>query len=81
MSIERGRWGFHGEITFECDECGEEIHTEESDFPTALSVMKKEGWKSLKGRDDDWGHLCPTCVEGDNDFSFPDDFSDVGELK
>lgn len=60
MAIERNRWGFNGEITFECDDCGEEIHTGEEDFQTALKVMKAEGWKSVN-TNGEWHNLCPVC--------------------
>ena len=46
MSIERNRFGFDGEITFECDECGDELHTDTPDFTVALQVMRDNGWRS-----------------------------------
>ena len=73
MSIERNRWGFDGEITFECDQCGEECNTEESDFHSALKKMKAEGWKAQKVGGD-WEHICPGCQDDDNDIE--EDFKD-----
>lgn len=73
MAIERNRFGFDGEITFECDECGEEIHTDEADFHAALKVMKKEGWTNVQEKGD-WNHYCPGCQEEEDD---PEDDFDV----
>lgn len=73
MTIERNRWGFDGEITFECDSCGEEIHTDEADFQSALAVMKAEGWTSKK-TGADWEHICPDCQKGDSDDELEGDF-------
>lgn len=75
MAIERNRWGFDGEITFECDQCGEEIHTEESDFHLALKKMKSEGWKSEKSGGD-WEHTCPGCQDTDIEEDFEEDWED-----
>lgn len=61
MSIERNRWGFDGEITFVCDDCGEELHTDEAAFPVALSVLKKEQWANIKNKGD-YEHYCPACA-------------------
>jgi hypothetical protein len=60
MSIERNRFGFDGEISFECDACGNEYHAETASFEAALSKMKQEGWRAVK-RKGDWEHLCPLC--------------------
>ena len=75
MAIERNRYGFDGEITFECDQCGEEIHTDEADFQTALNVMKAEGWQSKKVGAD-WEHICPNCQKEDSDNELEEDFGD-----
>lgn len=61
MSIERNRWGFDGEITFECDGCGEELHTETAAFETALQTLKAERWRAKKENNNDWAHYCPSC--------------------
>ena len=75
MAIERNRFGFNGEITFECDSCGEEIHTDEADFQSALAVMKAEGWTSKKVGGD-WEHTCPGCAADESDNELEEDFGD-----
>lgn len=61
MSIGRNRWGFDGEITFECDSCGEELHTDMVDFTSAKDMAKDNGWKNRKNTGDEWENLCPAC--------------------
>ena len=66
MAIQRNRYGFDGEVSFECDECGEELHTDQADFKDALIIMKSEGWRSVKGRHD-WHHVCGSCGDLEDD--------------
>lgn len=61
MSIQRNRFGHDGEITFECDGCGEELHTETADFQSAVKIKKQQGWGSKKDSDGDWFDVCPKC--------------------
>lgn len=61
MSIHRNRFGFDGEITFECDECGEENHTDNSDFQSALAQIREDGWVSSK-EGGEWHHHCSDCT-------------------
>lgn len=56
MSFERNRFGFDGEITFECDKCGQEIHTDLASFPDAKQAAKEYGWRLSPSQD-----LCPVC--------------------
>jgi Fe2+ or Zn2+ uptake regulation protein len=53
MSIEK----YKGEITFCCDNCKEVLDTELTDFSSALSLAKMEGWK-IKKLGIDWFHYC-----------------------
>ena len=69
MSIERNLWGFDGEISFICDECGEEIHTEESAFDSALKHMKSYGWRCEKV-DGEWKHYCGCDRDDDLEADF-----------
>lgn len=67
MSFERNLWGFDGEITFLCDSCGDENHTEDPDFTSALASIKKEGWIVRKDEDGDWVHFCSKTCAGEPD--------------
>jgi len=62
MSIERNRFGFDGEISFECDACGNELHTETANFDAARAKLKDDGWRTIK-RNGDWEHICPLCSD------------------
>lgn len=73
MAIKRDYGSFDGEITFECDQCGEELCTEEADFHAALNKMKAEGWKSEKSGAD-WEHTCPGCQDTDIENDFDDEW-------
>jgi hypothetical protein len=57
MSLERNRWGFDGEITFVCDECGHEEHTDTASFDAAKDHIKAEGW-SIRKDGSEWMHFC-----------------------
>ena len=63
MGIKR----FRGLIIFECDECGEEIETNESDFQAAINVFRNdpegEKWESNQDGKGSWSNYCPDCKE------------------
>lgn len=50
----------HGRIVFECDDCGDPLETDETDFAEAMQMMRDEGWKSVK-YGDVWQHRCAGC--------------------
>ncbi len=52
----------HGNISFECDACGETLDTHDDDWNVAWSMAKREGWRSKKVNDQ-WEHSCPECEE------------------
>lgn len=63
MSLERNRWGFDGEITFSCDECNREEHTDTASFESALKHIKEYGWVTRKDGSE-WMHFCsPECLK------------------
>lgn len=66
MSIERNRFGFDDEISFECDVCGNELHTETANFDSAREKLRNEGWQTRKRRGD-WEHICPGCQDDPED--------------
>jgi len=50
----------HGQITFECDVCGDTLDTDTSDFSEAIRTLKNEGWTARRiGAD--WIHSCAEC--------------------
>lgn len=60
MTIHRNRYGFDDEISFECDACGAELHTEQSGFDAAKEMAKREGWK-IRKIVGEWMHFCEGC--------------------
>jgi hypothetical protein len=50
----------HGDVVFECDECGATLETEQADFQSAWNMAKREGWRTRK-IGEDWVHKCPEC--------------------
>lgn len=74
MAIERNRYGFDGEITFECDECGEELHTDTPDFDLAKVQLRDEGWATKRDRSG-WLNICPNCNEIDAQNELKEDFA------
>ena len=65
MSFERNRFGFNGEISFECYGCGSEHHSEISNFSAALENAKEFGWV-FKKDGSAWLHFCcSTCAQED----------------
>lgn len=64
MSLERNRFGSDGEISFECDDCGVEHHSDTADFRDALHSMKSEGWLNVRDGRGDWNHYCgDACMQ------------------
>ena len=51
----------HGKINFECDDCGEVLALDTSDFGEAQRDIKNEGWATRK-IGNDWAHFCAECV-------------------
>lgn len=51
-----------GDIVFECDACSEVLETSTSNFESALSVLRRSGWKAHKSGEE-WKHLCHACVK------------------
>lgn len=54
---------FHPPATFSCDTCPEVLDTEVTDSRDAFKEMKRAGWRSYKGPDDEWAHACPLCTK------------------
>lgn len=50
----------HGDITFECDSCGETLETNEDYWSNAWQLAKDEGWTSRKVGNE-WNHFCLDC--------------------
>jgi Fe2+ or Zn2+ uptake regulation protein len=56
----------HGRFAFICDMCGDVVETGESDFDTAVSDMRHEGWRAVRvlvRKDVEWQHHCADCKE------------------
>lgn len=51
-------------ITFECNECGTLLHTDTSNFDSALNMLRRERWHPVKVGGD-WEHLCDNCSKDD----------------
>ena len=49
-----------GCITFICDECDEDLPTDEEDFDAAMAVFRRHNWRSEKVGDE-WVHTCQGC--------------------
>ncbi len=58
MSVKRD----HGTLVWVCDNCGEEYDTFSHDFDEAREIMKDEGWKSIKDKDEKWQNVCVVCI-------------------
>lgn len=48
-------------VIFICDECLDELDTDEKDFQLALRVLDNEGWTAVR-EDGEWKHVCDTCA-------------------
>lgn len=57
----------HGDITFECDSCGETLDTNDDDWNVAWNMAKRDGWTSRKIAGE-WEHSCLTCNEPETPF-------------
>jgi hypothetical protein len=56
----------HGELTFECDSCGDLLDTGMTDFADALANAKREGWVVVRKAtrvEIEWQHRCPECED------------------
>jgi hypothetical protein len=51
-------------VHFECDDCGETLDSETTDFDTAWQFAKAEGWKAYDADERGWVHYCPDCKDG-----------------
>jgi hypothetical protein len=49
------------EYVVACDNCDDELFTEELDFEDAVQVLREEKWKSAKVKNE-WEHYCPDCL-------------------
>lgn len=45
-----------------CEDCPEQLVTDEEEFFDALAQIKREGWRVTKDDMDNWIHLCPDCA-------------------
>lgn len=62
MSTTRDR----GDIVFQCDapKCGETLETGTSNFEGARNLLRRAGWRPVKQRGGEWGHMCAGCKDG-----------------
>lgn len=49
-----------GHFVVECDDCGQVLDTQTSNFEAARNLMKREGWRAVKSGSD-WQHFCEQC--------------------
>jgi hypothetical protein len=55
----------YNRFTFLCDECGDDLKTNTSDFFDALKEIGEEGWLLKRNHGDtEWLHICNECVNG-----------------
>ena len=59
MTIQRAF--YNGPITVVCDECGDELETDETDFTDALDTFKRDGGVATKSPAG-WRHICIDCA-------------------
>lgn len=52
-----------GMFAVECNECGEDIETQESDMNRALKMASDAGWRVLITPKNKLANACPACVE------------------
>lgn len=62
----------HGLIIFECDNCADTLETGEREFPDAMAVFRREGWKAQRSGSA-YVHACRACR---SDGGFKEDFPD-----
>lgn len=51
-----------GMIAFICDECGEELETDTSNFQHAMQTLRASKWRNVKN-ENGWEHYCPDCEQ------------------
>lgn len=49
-----------------CDNCSETFDTDEKDFFAAIEAIKKEGWAVRQNDNEEWEHICPSCLEDES---------------
>ena len=59
------------QITYQCDECGDELRTEVADEEEAFGLLEQTGWTEesvtmLDGRVS-VNHYCPDCQEAEEE--------------
>jgi hypothetical protein len=52
----------HGNVIFECDDCGEVLDTKTSNFEAAHNLMKRQGW-AAQLVNEQWQHFCSQCKD------------------
>jgi hypothetical protein len=51
-----------GNIIFRCNGCENVLKTGTSHFETAMTIMRREQWRSSRDDEDsDWCHYCRSC--------------------
>lgn len=60
MTVER----VDGEVVFHCDRCPEFVETATRDFHVGVEAAKRAGWRFDRDGEQ-WNHICPSCVEDD----------------
>ena len=50
-----------GDFVFCCDVCGTTLQTGTGNFEAARNRLRREGWKPVKARADEWQHYCDAC--------------------
>ena len=50
-----------GSVVFDCDDCGEDLDTGETEFHDAVAEKKRAGWGSRKEPDGSWSDICEAC--------------------
>ncbi len=48
-------------IVFVCDECSDDLQTDQIEFDAALAKAKAEGWTSVN-KGTLWSHYCNACA-------------------
>lgn len=52
-----------GAISASCDGCTEDHTAFTDDWQEALAELRQEGWRIRRGKDGEWEHHCPGCLE------------------
>lgn len=48
-------------VIVSCDNCGDELDTCETDFRTAVDILRRNGWASTQNANGGWKHFCTVC--------------------